>query len=49
MRRTIDALNHTLEYMQSVMSCNFIEDILTLLKEDAAAMEKVDTMTAGLI
>lgn len=47
--RTIDALKHTAEYMQSVMSCKFVEDILALLKEIAAAMAKVYAMTAGLI
>jgi hypothetical protein len=36
-----------MDYMQFVMSCNFIEDILALLKEDAAAMAKADTITAG--
>jgi hypothetical protein len=31
------------------MSCDFLENILALLKEDAAAMAKADTTTAGLI
>jgi hypothetical protein len=45
--QTIDALEHTVENMLSVMSCNFIEDILDLLKEDTAAIAKTDDLTAG--
>jgi hypothetical protein len=46
-RQTIDALEHTVENMLSVMTCNFIEDIPALLKEDAAAIAKTDDLTAG--
>jgi hypothetical protein len=45
-RQTIDALEHTVENVLSVMSCNFVEDILALLKKDATAA-KADSMTLG--
>ena len=46
-RRTIDALELTIDHMQSVTSFNSSEDILASIEQDATAMVKVDALTAG--